>query len=198
MITQKEIENSLKTISEYDDKEFLDNFNKSLKKQNYISQFLTESININKFDKNTESSFAELIFYILRIYEDKYQEKYKIANIDDIVYTMKSRNDRLNKIANEFGIKQDDKDFDKKFANRFYRFNMVVSGNKNKIKDLTTDEYNLYIKISDENKKYILEPKVSEYANIFLTLDKDMSENKKQIINGLTETVIETLNNIHK
>ena len=101
MITQKEIENSLKTISEYDENEFLDNFNKTLQKQNYISQFLTESVNINKLDKQTESSFAELIFYILKIYEDKYQEKYKIADIQDIVDTMKNRNDRLNNIANK-------------------------------------------------------------------------------------------------
>ncbi len=198
MITQKEIENSLKTISEYEENKFLDNFNKTLQNQNYISQFLTESVNINKLDKKTESSFAELIFYILKIYEDKYQENYKIADIQDIVDTMKSRNDRLNNIANKFGLNPNDKDFDKNFAEKFYRFNMVISGNKSKIPDLSDDEYNLYIKISDENKKHILEPKVSEYANIFLTTDKDMNEEKKQIINSLTETIIETLNNIHK
>lgn len=198
MITQKEIENSLKTISEYDENEFLDNFNKTLQKQNYISQFLTESVNINKLDKQTESSFAELIFYILKIYEDKYQEKYKIADIQDIVDTMKNRNDRLNNIANKFGLSPDDKDFDKKFAEHFYRFNMVVSGNKNKLENLSNKEYNLFMEISNENKKHILEPKVSEYANIFFTTDKDMNEDKKQIINSLTETVIETLNNIHK
>ena len=198
MITQKEIEESLKTISELDDNEFIEHFNKSLNKQKYITKFLSESIEINKLDKETESSFAELIFYILTIYENKYKDKYKLAEVNDIVQAMKERNNRLNDIANKLGIKPDDKNFDQKFAKKFHRFSLVISGHKNDVKDLTDDEYKLYMEISEENKKHILEPKVSEYVNIFLSTDNKTSEENKQIINSLAETVIETLNNIHK
>lgn len=197
MITQKEIEESLNKISVLNETEFLEEFNNTLKYQNHISQFLSESVKVNDLDKETESSFAELVFYVIKIYQDKFKDKFKVADVNDIVYAMKSRNDRLLNIAKEFNISQSDVDFDKKFAEIFYRFNMVISGNRDKVENLTYKEYNKFIKISDYNKKFIKEPKISEYVNIYLTTDKDISEDKKQIINSLVETIIETLNNIN-
>lgn len=197
MITQKEIEESLHKISVLNETEFLEEFNNTLKYQNHISQFLSESVKVNDLDKETESSFAELVFYVIKIYQDKFKDKFKVADVNDIVYAMKSRNDRLLNIAKEFNISQSDVDFDKKFAEIFYRFNMVISGNRDKVENLTDKEYNKFIKISDYNKKFIKEPKISEYVNIYLTTDKDISEDKKQIINSLVETIIETLNNIN-
>lgn len=197
MITQKEIEESLNKISVLNETEFLEEFNNTLKYQNHISQFLSESVKVNDLDKETESSFAELVFYVIKIYQDKFKDKFKVADVNDIVYAMKSRNDRLLNIAKEFNISQSDVDFDKKFAEIFYRFNMVISGNRDKVENLTDKEYNKFIKISDYNKKFIKEPKISEYVNIYLTTDKDISEDKKQIINSLVETIIETLNNIN-
>lgn len=197
MITQKEIEESLHKISVLNETEFLEEFNNTLKYQNHISQFLSESVKVNDLDKETESSFAELVFYVIKIYQDKFKDKFKVADVNDIVYAMKSRNDRLLNIAKEFNISQSDVDFDKKFAEIFYKFNMVISGNRDKVENLTDKEYNKFIKISDYNKKFIKEPKISEYVNIYLTTDKDISEDKKQIINSLVETIIETLNNIN-
>lgn len=190
MITDQEVEKTLKRVNELSEEVFIEDYKKVIMDQEELFKFAVQSSEQFQLDKDSENAMTELLFNIFSIYKDKYEKNYTTVKEKTIMAVLNSRNEADAKQAEILGIDIENDSVNEDAEKVFAEVNDAVRA---KTTDTLTGKAKEFFEYAQEQNNRLKQKNLTDYITYYIGNDELIKEKDRAMVNMITDTVVESL-----